>query len=222
MNLMAEPCGWPTARVLAGASVVGVALFVILVAVLHVTDASDPIETTISEYVLGEHGWLLTGAALALGLTIVALAVVADLVGPRSRRRAGTAALALGGLGMVAVGAFPTDPIDPTAPRFVTTDGAIHAVAGILSFTCIAVAAPLLTPRLAMHLRTPGLRRATWLPPIGYAVFWATGIFDEQFGGLFGRRSATGLGERLMAVAYLSWLLSLAIAVLRARHSSGQ
>ncbi|WP_433281616.1 hypothetical protein [Micromonospora sp. CA-244673] len=37
---------------------------------------------------------------------------------------------------MVAVGAFPTDPIDPTDPRFVTTAGSIHAVAGILSFTC--------------------------------------------------------------------------------------
>jgi hypothetical protein len=31
---------------------------------------------------------------------------------------------------MVVVGAFPTDPIDPADPRFVTTAGVIHAAAG--------------------------------------------------------------------------------------------
>jgi len=44
--------------------------------------------------------------------------------------------------------------------------------------------------------------------PAGYALFWATGILDNQLGGLFGSRSATGLGERLMAATYIAWLLA--------------
>lgn len=196
----------------------GVLVFVALVVVLHVLDPGrDPVSTTVSEYVLGPHGWLLSFAALAFGVGTLALAaaIAATLSPPRPR--AGLTSLALAGLGMVVVGAFPTDPVDPTDPRFVTTAGAIHAVAGILSFTCFAVAAPLLTRPVATATRTPRLRRLALVPPAGYVLFWATGVLDNQLGGLFGSRSATGLGERMMAATFIVWLLALAISV--RRHS---
>ncbi len=193
-------------------------MFVALVAVLHVLDPGrDPVSTTVSEYVLGPHGSLLSFAGLAFGLGTLALTVAVTAILPPSRRpRVGLASLAVAGLGMVVAGAFPTDPIDPTDPRFVTTAGTIHAVAGILSFTCFTLAALLLTRPVATATQTPWLRRLAVVPPAGYVLFWATGILDNQLGGLFASRSATGLGERLMVVAFIVWLLALAVSVRRA------
>jgi hypothetical protein len=201
----------------------GVLVFVALVAVLHVLDPDrDPVSITISEYVLGPHGWLLTFAGLAFGLGTLAITVAVAATLPPPRPHVGLAGLAVAGLAMVVVAAFPTDPIDPTDPRFVTTAGAIHAAAGILSFTCFAVAQPLLTRPIATATHTPWLRRLALVPLAGYVLFWATGILDNQLGGLFGNRSATGLGERLMAVAFIVWLLAVAASVRRGTTQEGQ
>ena len=195
----------------------GVAAFVVLVAALHVLDPDrDPVSITVSEYVLGPYGWLLSFAALAFGLGILAITVALAGILPSPRPRVGLTALALAGLGMVVVGAFPTDPIDPTDPHFVTTAGTIHAAAGILSFTCFALAAPLLARSTARATNTPALCRLAVVPLIGYVLFWATGILDSQLGGLFNSRSATGLGERLMAVTFIIWLLAISVSVRRA------
>lgn len=209
--------GW-----LAAAAIAGIVTFVGLVAVLHFVDPDrDPISITVSEYVLGPHGWLLTFAASAFGLGVLALTAAIAAILPSSRPRVGLTLLGVAGLGMVVVGAFPTDPVDPTHPRFVTTAGSIHAVAGILAFTCIAVAAPLLNRRIMEATDATALRGLALVPPVGYAVFWLTGILDHQLGGLFGSRSATGLGERIMAAAFIVWLMAAAFSVRRAvRHGS--
>ncbi|MCO1655988.1 DUF998 domain-containing protein [Pseudonocardia humida] len=202
---------------LATAGGAGLVLFVVLVAVLHVVDPErDPIAVTISEYVLGPHGWLLPFAGLGLGLGALAVAAAAAALLPAPRPRTGLGALALAGLSMLVVAAFPTDPIDPTDPVFVTTAGAVHAVAGILAFTCFAVAGPLLTRPVAAVAGRPRLGRLGFLPPLGYLLFWTTAILDAQLGGLFGERSATGMGERLMAAVFVGWLIALAAAVRRA------
>jgi hypothetical protein len=68
---------------------------------------------------------------------------------------------------------------------------------------------------VATAANTPLLRRLAILPPLGYLLFWATGILDNQLGGLLGTRSATGLGERLMAAAFTAWLVAVAVTVRR-------
>lgn len=194
----------------------GIAVFVALVAVLHFIDRGrEPISITVSEYVLGPHGYLLTFAATAFGLGMLAVASAVAAVLPSPRPRVALGLLTMAGLGMVVVGAFPTDPIDPTDPRFVTTAGSIHAAAGILSFTCLAIAAPLLGMRVAAATGTRAPRRVAALPPIGYALFWLAGLLDHQLGGLLGERSATGLGERVMAAAFIAWLLAASFSIQR-------
>ncbi|MEV1172653.1 DUF998 domain-containing protein [Nonomuraea sp. NPDC049784] len=202
---------------LAEAGIAGIVVFVALVASLHVVGPGrDPISITVSEYVLGSYGWLLSFAALAFGLGVLALTAAIAATLPSPRPRAGLILLATAGSSMVVVGAFPTDPIDPTDPRFVTTSGVIHAAAGILAFTCFALAGPLLTRPIRTATSTTRLNGLAFLPPAGYAIFWATGILDNQLGGLFGSRSATGLGERLMAVTFIIWLFAAALDIRRA------
>lgn len=209
--------GRTDAAKLAEAGIAGILVFVVLVVSLHVIDPGrDPISITVSEYVLGPYGWLLSFAALAFGLGVLALATAIAATLPSPRPRAGLISLATAGFGLVLVGAFPTDPIDPTDPRFATTSGMIHAAAGILAFTCFALAGPLLTRPILKATSTTGLRGLAFLPPAGYAIFWATGILDNQLGGLFASRSATGLGERLMAMAFIIWLITAALDIRRA------
>jgi hypothetical protein len=84
------------------------------------------------------------------------------------------------------------------------------------AFTFLAVAAPLLGRRIAAATGAAAPRLLAFLPPAGYALFWLTGLLDNQLGGLFGDRSATGLGERAMAVAFIVWLIVAATGVRRA------
>jgi hypothetical protein len=56
--------------------------------------------------------------------------------------------------------------------------------------------------------RAPVERGLAFVPPAGYVLFWATGLVDNQLGGLLGSRSATGLGERLMSATYVVQLLA--------------
>lgn len=114
---------------------------------------------------------------------------------------------------MIVVGAFPTDPIDPTDPRFVTASGWIHAMAGVLAFTCLAVSAPPVGRHVAAATGKSWLRWWSWLPVAGYLTFWACGLLDHSLGDLFDRPSATGLGERVMALTYVAWLLAVARAI---------
>lgn len=207
---------------LAVAGGVGVLWFSVLVALLHVVDRDlDPVSLTISEYVLGPQSWMFTVATLGFGLGIMAIAGALAMVLPQPRPRTGLVLLTLAGITMVVVGAFPTDPIDPTDPQFVTTSGYIHGVAGILSFTLLAIAAPLLTAAAAAATNTAWLTRLAFLPLAGYLAFWATGILDNQLGGLLNNSSATGLGERVMAVAFIVWLLGIAFSVRRVGKGSG-
>lgn len=72
---------------LADAGAAGALTFTVLVAVLHLIDPHrDPIVYTVSEYVLGPAGWLLTFAALALGLGMLVLAGATARLLPRRAR----------------------------------------------------------------------------------------------------------------------------------------
>ncbi|MEV0237493.1 DUF998 domain-containing protein [Nonomuraea sp. NPDC050786] len=93
---------------LAEAGIAGILVFVGLVTTLHVIDPDrDPISITVSEYVLGPYGRLLSFAALAFGLGVLALTAAIAATLPSPRPRAGLTLLATAGLGMVVVGGVP-------------------------------------------------------------------------------------------------------------------
>lgn len=159
-------------------------------------------------------------ALVALGLAVLALAAAIAANLPAPRPRAGLILLVTTGLAILVGGAFPTDPVDPTNPVFLSTAGVVHTIAAMVAAVSVAVAAPLLTRRLATPARslTRVLRGLGAAPPLGVAIFATVSIFDRPLGTLFHRPSATGLGERVMIAALVAWVAVVALSLLRTGH----
>lgn len=203
---------------LALASLMGTVLAVALIVALHaIQPGLDPVGRTISEYVLGRGGRLMV--VVFFGVALGALALTAAMVtGERpTPGPAGLLGMAAFGLATIVTALFPTDPVDPAAGELrLSRTGVIHATAGMFAFTSLSIAAPLLTGWLAAQ--TPPLAGPLWVlavaVPLGYVVFLATALLRGAMTALFGRLSVHGAGERVMATAFLAWLLFAAVAVL--------
>jgi Protein of unknown function (DUF998) len=94
----------------------------------------DPVTRAVSEYALGDFGWLATIGTVAEGVGAIALAVALR------RERAAALLLLVFGLMKLAMPLFPVDA--PGAPA--TNVGRVHSVLGILTFFLFPLAALLL------------------------------------------------------------------------------
>ena len=133
-----------------------------LLAALHFIQPDlDPSWTVISEYELGDYGWIMTVAFLAWGLSAVSLFLairsqVGDLAG-----RAGLIFLLIGAAGPILAGLFTTDPVS-TPPDALTARGMIHSTGAAL-VDGILIAATLLTLSLVRKNPHGGPSGGLWL-----------------------------------------------------------
>ena len=182
------------AAVVAAAAAV---LDVLMLGLLHVMSPEvDPVTRPVSEYALGDFGWLATIRTLAQGVAPIALAVALR------RERAGALLLLVTGLLKLAMPLFPVDALGTPA----TSAGQVHNVLGNLTFFLLPVAALLLIPAL----RRRGSRPA---PPIALVLAIATvGVLVGNAVGGF------GLAQRAYLILCALWLLLAALAILRNRR----
>jgi hypothetical protein len=182
------------AAVIAAAAAV-VDLF--LLGLLHVIAPEvDPVTRAVSEYALGDYGWLATIRTLAQGIGPIALAVALH------RERAGALLLLVVGLLKLAMPLFPVDALGTPA----TSAGQMHNLLGSLTFFLFPLAALVLFPAM----RRKGSRLA---PAIAVALAAATlGVLVANAVGGF------GLAQRAYLALCAVWLLLAALAVLHERR----
>lgn len=182
------------AGVAAGAAVVDL----LVLGLLHVVSPEvDPVARAVSEYALGEFGWLATVRAVAQALGPIALAVALR------RERVGALLLRVFGLLKLAMLLFPVDALG--AP--VTSPGLMHNLLGNVTFFLFPVAALL----LFQPLRRRGSRLAP-LFAVALAIATAGVLAASAVGGF-------GLAQRGYLTLCAVWLLVAALAVLRSRRS---
>ena len=183
------------AAVVAAAAAV-VDLFVL--GLLHVLSPEvDPVARPVSEYALGEYGWLATIRTLAQGVGPIALAVALH------RERVGALLLLVVGLLKLAMPLFPVDALGTPA----TSAGQMHNLLGNLTFFLFPLAALVLFPAL----RRKGSRLA---PPAAVALAIATvGVLVANAVGGY------GLAQRAYLALCAVWLLLAALAVLHDRRT---
>lgn len=197
---------------LAWFSIVGVTVFVTAVVALHLLPTGlDPVRRTVSEYVNQPYGWLVPIAGAAIGLGSLALTAALSRVLP-VRPRAGLALLAVWGVAMCVVAAFPTDPKPSGRLVALTANGAVHVAAGAVAFVTLALAAPLVS-RALPPARTVRVLAAS--VPVSLAVFALTMVNHPPVSRLVGQPTVWGAGERLMMAIYAAWLLAVSIRVVR-------
>lgn len=198
------------------------AVFVFLLAALHfVRPDLDPSWRAISEYALGDYGWIMTIAFLAWELSAIGLFVTIRSQTRTLVGRIGLAFLLIGAAGPILAALFPTDPVT-TPPDAMTTSGSLHGLGATLG-DGIPIAATLITLSLVRtnpnwsSVRKP-LIWATVVAWLGFVVLTISmALLLPQHGGQLGPDVLVGWQNRFLVVAYAGWLMTAAWCALRVR-----
>src|SRR5215204_7230458 len=199
----------------------GAATLVVLLAALHFIEGElDPSWHFISEYAIGDYGWMMVVAFLSLALSYVSLFVairsqLRTIVG-----RIGLALLVVSALGLIIAAIFTTDPITESKGT-VTTEGTLHNLGGTLGIA-MPFAAGLIGWKLARNPAWSSARRPLlWATGLALVAFVVSFIYlcrmVSQSGGKFGPDVLVGWPNRFEVVAYSVWLMVVAWQALRVR-----
>lgn len=194
-------------------------LFLAALVLLHFLKRElDPSWRMISEYEIGQFGWLMRAAFFAWGASLLTLLITiwADLppiAGAISRWWFALIALALFGAGI-----FKTNPITDNTPNWVNL---IHGLCGaivILTFPITAtLAAGGLLHNSAWSTHKTPLILVTVLTWIGMVAFFASIIISRRrdpAAGSFGPHVYLGWPNRFMVVTYVAWIITVAAIAL--------
>ena len=206
----------PVSAVAANAARLSIAsgvLFVLLLLSLHLLEPEfDPTWRFVSEYALGNFGWMMHLAFLALAASLASAGVAIFSQIRTWPGYIGLAVLGIGAIGILLAAIFRTDPAT-TSREAATFSGNMHLLGASLDYT--PVAALLLGFSLARN-------QAWW--PIRKWLFIATGItwvamvafmVVLPYDGKVGPGVLAGFFGRFLIVSYLGWLLTVALHALK-------
>lgn len=182
-----------TTRKLAGIALAGLAWFVAGVALLHVLRPDlTPASHMISEYAVGQLGWIQTLNFLALATGTAALFLAARR-GP----------IPLGTVAKSLVGAFSVTTY--LSAVFETGSGTwqaqVHELVGVLGFLALMVAA---------FTAARSLRGSAWARLRRWSLLWgAAMVVTFPLVPLLGE-AGMGIGQRLFIACALGWLATIA------------
>jgi hypothetical protein len=187
---------------LATVSIIGTAVFVVLLAALHFLSDSDPIQRPTSEYAVGQFGYLMTSAFIVLSVATWALVIGLrrDLAKP-AQSRVGLVFLGVFGIGLLVAATFPIDL--EGAPQ--TLAGTIHRINGPLTFLSLVVGINLVSRKLKQDER--------WHPTHRIASVLALVMIPEFLAGGLAAARETGAGaaQRILVATFATWFLVIAI-----------
>ena len=210
-----------TSRTAAHLSLAAAATFLVLLAALHfIKPELDPSWRVISEYALGDYGWIMVTAFLSLALSCVSLFVPIRSQIRTLGGKIGLAFLLVAAAGLVIAAIFTTDPITASQDE-LTTHGNLHALGAALG-TAFPIAAALIGLSLARNRAwSPARRSLLWaasLAWIGFLVFTLSMVVMFPDDGTFGPDVLIGWPNRFMMVAYSAWLMVVAWQAVKLRR----
>lgn len=206
----------PVPAIAATAAKVSIAsggVFVILLLILHVLEPEfDPTWRFVSEYMLGNFGWMMHLAFLMLAISLASAAVSIF-----SQVRTGYGYIGLAGLGIAAIGIliaaiFTTDPISAGYDS-ATFSGSMHVFGASLDFT--PVAALLISLALARNQAWRPIRKSLFMTALITLVAMVAFMLMLPYDGKFGPGVYAGLFGRLLLLSYLGWLATVGLHVIK-------
>lgn len=194
-----------TARRYGVIGVVGVAGWVLANLLLHVLDPElSVVDTVMSEYALGDYGWLSRASdiANAVGVVAVSLGLRASLA-PGKRVTASWVLMLVAGVGFFASGVFVTDEMGAD----FTVSGGIHFLSFLVTIISLLIAVWMLR---GVFARDDGWRH------FQSAQHWfAVAISITFIGNIALIGTAPGVAQRVLAVVLVGWWLALAGNLMR-------
>jgi hypothetical protein len=213
---MAEVTAKPVAaisRTAARLSFVAAAMFLVLLAALHfIKPDLDPSWRVISEYSIGNYGWMMVLAFLSLAVSCVSLFVAIRSQTRTIGGKIGLAFLLVAAAGLIIAAIFTTDPITASRDK-LTTHGTLHGLGAALGIG-FPIAAALVGWSLARNEAWSSARQSLlWaggLAWIGFLVFALSMVVMFPDDGTFGPHVLIGWPNRFMMLAYSAWLMVIA------------
>ncbi len=194
-------------------SIAGAALFLVLLVALHfIKPEVDPSWRMISEYEIGNYGWIMSLAFLSLSFSYLTLFItIRPEMPPTIAGRIGLALLMLGVIGSAMGGIFISDPI---TTEQVTLHGNLHGIGALLGIPTLPIAATLISRGLARNPAWTSARTSlfwaaalTWVGLLVFALSMT--VMLPRGHGKFTPDVLIGWTNRLLIVTYVVWLLTV-------------
>jgi hypothetical protein len=214
---MNNPRNNPTgtsARHWSSVAIAGVSVFIGIILVLHVIHPEfDPSKRFMSEYVLGNYGWLLNIACLGNLIGSIALTIAVYLAYPPPVR----SWICIICLGIAAISVltnfFPTD----LHGKAVTVSGHIHNLGAFGGTLAILVVMLVLSIRLHVLGLLQGFYRMLLLLAIlAPIVFLTMLIIVDRIPGL------VGIAQRIYVAIILTWMIVISYGIRSGVITPGQ
>jgi hypothetical protein len=189
-------------------------VFLVLLVALHFVKADfDPSWRMVSEYEIGNYGWIMVLAFFCMALSCATLFIA---IRPHIRTtggRIGMGFLLATAVGLAAAAIFTADPTT-ASQHALTTHGTLHGVASIIGVPGLPIAALLLSRSLARNQAWSQVRRslfwAAHLTWISLLLMLLTLAIMLPLAGKFGPNVWIGWPNRILMVAYSGWLMLVA------------
>ena len=174
-------------------SFVGVGTFMVGVALLHLLKRDlSPTQHFISEYALGDFGWIQRMDFLAVGVGTIALALTLSRVVKNPGRIAPIF------IGLFGVSALLVAFVQIDGPQPITTEGQAHEMISAIGFVLLISGMFVIARKFRSDPAWSALRRPTIAWAVTASVFF---VFMMILGGI---------GQRIFIVACFSWMLAMA------------
>lgn len=190
--------------------IVGICGFVLAYVALHFLNPdSSVIDAPLSDYALGDYGWLNGAANLSAAVGLIAIALGLRLtLAPGKRVTASWVLIFMTGAGFIVSGLFATDGLEATE---ATAEGIIHIIASMVSMLSSIVAVWMLR---GVFSRDSGYRY------LSRTQHWFAVLITIAFvGSMALGEVAGGLAQRVFAVVIVAWWFVLAGSVRRSDMS---
>jgi hypothetical protein len=203
----------PLAATAARLSIGSAILFVLLLGSLHVLEPEfDPTWRFISEYALGQYGWMMHVAFLALATSLASAAIAISSQVRTVLGYIGLALLGLAAVGILIAAIFTTDPQTASRGTAATLSGQLHVLGASFDYTPIA--ALLLSFSLARNQAWRPIRKWLFITAGITLVALAAFMLALPYDGHVGPNVRAGLFGRFLVVSYLGWLLTVGLHAL--------
>lgn len=187
--------------------------FIIILGALHfIKPETDPSWNFISEYQIGDYGWLMSLTFFSLALSCIFLSIALWRQARSVIGKIGLLGLLASASGMLIAGIFKTDPLN-TTPDLVTRSGELHQLGATLDqipFAIILISISLIRKNIFWHERKMLLIGLIILVWIGLFTFIVSLAIQFPADRVFGPNVIVGWQNRVMIVTQAVWLIAIA------------
>lgn len=190
-------------------------VFIVLLFLLHFLEPEfDPSWRMISEYELGNYGWMMSLAFFCWGVSMLALPATLWTSLQTISGKIARWWMILLGIALFGAGIFKTNPILDTT---ISTENTIHTLCGAIVILTFPIVASLISNSLTKNVDWLSAKRKlmwatllVWFSQIAFfsSISISSAINPEA--GRVGPDVYLGWPNRIMVVIYIAWLIMIA------------